>query len=169
MDFKFNDQKIKELSDLLIKQISFDEFKMNTILKDIDSIFVDVPPRFIHVSKNHIHGKKYTTVSQTIGKLNFRISREQAKKLDLYPWHKYSFKIRVHEYHYKEKDLKPLGNNELRSFNESLSHIRIAFNCIHTRKGEKRKRFEIFKLLKYIYLIDSIDILKIEKRLLDLS
>lgn len=169
MHSRINDQKIKTISDILLKQATSDISNLFDLLEEIDDIVFSWFPNFVTINKVQTKkNERYYVESEIIGTVGFRIKKDHAKKIGLYPYHKNEYQIRVYKYYIKEKNLPRLENNEERSLKDSLSHIKIRFNYINTIKKQKKKKFEMFRFIKYIYKLNHNNKFKIEKHLLDL-
>jgi len=155
-------RQIRKYAHMIVAQTKYD----TAILSDI---FDNIIPGIIYDSmfigeEWESNTKKYQCRKRHDGILKFNISRDDAKKAKINPYHRQNYNVHIANYYELEERLPPIAMDEIRAQDDGYVMTKI---LIHSMPGAKhRKQFEIFGFLRVLTKLDPNVLLKIEGRML---
>ena len=164
-----NTKKIKEISNMVINNIENNRIDIHKLLESLESKYIHIHVKFGYLSfPTTTKSPKFDIIIEPIFVININITNYIAKKIGLYPWHKYTYTVKLLKY-YRRKSNKPLNVDKLRNQKDYLVRTKITFVMQKSKSQKRRKKFELFRFLTFLYRLDPMYILKIEKELLNVS
>lgn len=159
---RITERQIRKYAHLII-----DKAKNNTVI--LSDIFDNILPGVIYDSMfigEEWGGQttKHQYKKRLDGMLRFNISRDDAKKAKINPYHRQDYRVYVANYYTLEEKLPPMDMNEIRAEDDSYVMTKV---LIHSIPGAKhRKQFELFGFIRILTKLDLNVLLKIEGRML---
>ena len=162
---KVTKRKIKLYSDQIIDAI----FSQSVKNRDLEKIFSVLKPHvnakvdFIGMSTTK-ETKIHRIDNHSVGTMTFRIAKPLAKKIGLYPYNKRTYKITFKELFLLSELKSRTPHHMSNPDNLGLIKQTLHFSSISHKDV---KKFELPKLLTWIYKLDNTIFLKIEKVLFE--
>jgi len=143
----YSTKQIKSLSKIIINLLHEDKIEL-TDLFEIFNPVIGCHNYIIGLAGLKYKTKKYRVLKSKTCTIVFRLNKEESKKINLNPWHRYSFNVYQYDFYEKNTD--------------KYLFTRIIF-ISDIKSNRKRKSFEISTILRLLMKLDYRYLINIEK------